>query len=72
MKHTLSYFILVLFASLWTSCSPSASEPQSATSLNQLPDIPGLCRCNHSFPNSTVTVHAPSGTGEGNRQYLLW
>lgn len=39
MKHTLSYFILVLFASLWTSCSPSASEPQSATSLNQLPDI---------------------------------
>ena len=39
MKHTLSYFILVLFASLWTSCSPSASEPQSATSIDQLPDI---------------------------------
>ena len=39
MKHTLSYFVLVIFASLWTSCSPSASEPQSATSINQLPDI---------------------------------
>ena len=39
MKHTLPYFILTVFASLWTACSPSASEPQSATSMNQLPDI---------------------------------
>lgn len=39
MKHTLSHFMLVIFASLWASCSPSASEPQSATSINQLPDI---------------------------------
>ena len=39
MKHTLFYFVLAIFASLWTACSPSASEPQSATSVNQLPDI---------------------------------
>lgn len=50
MKHTLFYFVLAIFASLWTACSPSASEPQSATSINQLPDI---------FPNY-VDVTIPS------------
>ena len=39
MRHTLSYIMLAIFASLWTSCSPSASEPQSATTIDQLPDI---------------------------------
>lgn len=39
MKHRISYFVWAVFATLWTACSPSASEPQSATSINQLPDI---------------------------------
>ncbi|MBQ8443111.1 MAG: PD40 domain-containing protein [Bacteroides sp.] len=39
MKDTLSYFLLVIFASLLTGCSHSASEPQSATPISQLPDI---------------------------------
>ena len=39
MKHTISYFLLAIFASVWTACSHSASEPQSAASINQLPDI---------------------------------
>ena len=39
MKHTISYFLLAIFASVWTACSHSASEPQSATALNQMPDI---------------------------------
>lgn len=39
MKHTISYFLLAIIASVWTACSPSASEPQSATALNQMPDI---------------------------------
>lgn len=39
MRHSLSYIMLAIFASLWTSCSPSASEPQSATTIDQLPDI---------------------------------
>ena len=39
MKHTISYFLLSIFASVWTACSHSASEPQSATALNQMPDI---------------------------------
>ena len=39
MKHTISYFLLAIFASVWTACSHSASEPQSANSINQLPDI---------------------------------
>ena len=39
MKHTISYFLLAIFASVWTACSHSASEPQSANSINLLPDI---------------------------------
>lgn len=39
MKLMSFYFILAMFACLWTSCSHSANEPQSATPLNQLPDI---------------------------------
>ena len=39
MKHRISYLVWAVFATLWTACSPSASEPQSATSINQLPDI---------------------------------
>ena len=39
MKQIFSYFLLAIFASIWTACSHSASEPQSATSINQLPDI---------------------------------
>ena len=39
MKHTLSYFLLAIFASLWMACSNSSSEPQSATTIDQLPDI---------------------------------
>ena len=39
MKHALSYFLLVIFASVWMACSHSASEPQSVTSLNRLPDV---------------------------------
>lgn len=39
MKRTLLYFLLAIFASVWTACSHSASEPQSATALNQMPDI---------------------------------
>ena len=39
MKHTLSYFLLAIFASLWTACSHSASEPQTAESIDRLPDI---------------------------------
>ena len=39
MKLTLRYFLLTIFASLGMACSHSVSEPQSATSINQLPDI---------------------------------
>ena len=39
MKHTLPYFLLTIFVSVWTACSSSVSEPQSATSLDQVPDI---------------------------------
>lgn len=39
MKHTLSCLLLAVLASFWTACSPSASEPQSAVPLDQLPDI---------------------------------
>jgi hypothetical protein len=39
MKHTLPYFLLTIFVSVWTACSSSVSEPQSATPLNQVPDI---------------------------------
>lgn len=39
MKHTLPYFLLTIFVSVWTACSSSVSEPQSATPLDQVPDI---------------------------------
>ena len=39
MKLTLRYFLLTIFASLGMACSHSVSEPQSANSINQLPDI---------------------------------
>ena len=39
MKHSLRYVLLAIFASVWTACSHSVSEPQSATSVSQIPDI---------------------------------